>query len=202
MKTAIYKITGISPYSQSRMHETPKKEKEQPEAYERRTWIEKAHFNEDGNMFIPPMAFKQALDETGKRLGKIPGKGMATYTKHFKGGVLIIKPIVLTQTRADFEAEAQKVIGDNWAIPSTNLSWGGPCNSDGTRGSGKRVFRRFPEVKEWGGELEILIFDEILTDKEITKALKEAGIMVGIGRFRAENGGYYGRFTAELVSFK
>lgn len=200
MKTAIYKIKSISPYSQSRLHGKPKLNKEQPDAYEKRTWIDKAHFGEDGEMFIPPMAFKQAIDETGKRLGKIPGKGMATYTKHFKGGVLISDPVPLGVTRKEIDKDSAQ-LADDPNMTATKYSWGGYCNSDGKRGSGTRVFRRFPEVKEWQSELKIYIFDEILTETEITTALTEAGSFVGVGRFRPENGGYYGRFSAELQSF-
>ena len=200
MKTATYKLTSRSAYSQSRLHGTPKLDKEQPDAYERRTWIEKAHFTRDGEFYIPAMAFKQALDETGKRLGKIPGKGMATYTKQFKGGVLISEPVMLGVTRADFEADLDE-LKEAPMRSETAFSWGGYCNADGKRASGTRVFRRFPEVKHWEGELTIYVFDEILTEKEITTALSEAGKFVGIGRFRAENGGYYGRFDVELLSY-
>lgn len=200
MKTAIYELTSASPYSQSRLHGTPKLDKEQPAAYEERTWINKAHFDKDGEMTIPPMAFKQAIDETGKRLGKIPGKGMATYTKHFKGGVLITDPIKLGVTRTEIEADA-KQLEEAPMLERTDYSWGGFVNSDGKRGGGTRVFRRFPEVPQWSGLLTIYVLDEILTDKEITTALSEAGKYVGIGRFRAENGGFYGRFDCELKSF-
>ena len=38
---------------------------------------------EEGEIVIPAMAFKQALDGVAKRLGdQIPGKGKSTYTKH------------------------------------------------------------------------------------------------------------------------
>lgn len=200
MKTAIYTLTSQGPYSQSRLHGTPKKDKEQPDKYEHRTWMEKAHFNDSGEMYIPPMAFKQAIDETGKRLGKIPGQGNNTYSKHFRGGVLIQDPVMLGVYREDFEADAKQLEG-NPMIQATTYSWGGYCNSDGKRGSGTRVFRRFPEVKEWQGELKIYIFDDILTETEITTAITEAGKFIGIGRFRADNGGFYGRFDVDLKSF-
>jgi len=69
----------------------------------------------------------------------------------------------------------QEKLKDNWLTPATEFSWGGYCNADGKRGSGTRVFRRFPETKQWTGQLEILIFDAILTEKEITKAPRRQG---------------------------
>ncbi len=87
MKSVEVKIVSMSPYSQSRLHNSPKLEKESHEAYEQRTWREKCNFDQDGIVYIPSMAFKQALDTVAKRLSeKTTGKG--TLTKHFVGGVL------------------------------------------------------------------------------------------------------------------
>jgi len=203
MKTAIYHLESAAPYSQSRQHSLPKLEKEGADAYERRTWIHKAHFDENGQGFIPPMSFKQALDAAGKRLGKIPGRQNNTYTKHFLGGIIIDSPMPIPLALSDLEKERDELNDDEkWVhVQSTQFSWGGQQNADGKRGSGSRVFRRFPEVKSWSGDLKIIILDEVLTEQAMTAALKEAGLCIGLGRFRPENGGYYGRFGAELKSF-
>lgn len=200
MKTAVFKLTSASPYSQSRLHGTPKTEKESHADYETRTWVEKAHFEPSGEMFIPPMAFKQALDKIATRLGKIPGKGAATYTKHFKGGVLITDPLGVGVMRSDFDEDLEELDGDPHR-QDTLRSWGGFVNADGKRGSGTRVFRRFPEVKSWSGNLSVMILDEVVTKSLIEESMSEAGKFIGIGRYRAENGGLYGRFHAELVEF-
>src|SRR5262245_66011200 len=85
MIIATAELEGISPYSQSKHHITPKKERELPKDYEERTWRERLHVNKDGYVFIPPMAFKNCIAEIAKFLGvQIPGKGKSTYTKHFE----------------------------------------------------------------------------------------------------------------------
>ena len=201
MKTATFHLTSMAPYSQSRIHMTPSLEKEAKGDYEERTWIEKAHFNKHGQMFIPCMAFKQAVDDASKRLGKIPGQGNNTYTKHFVGGVIMPDDIILDVTRSDFEEDAKGLAG-NPHIAKTQFSWGGMVNSDGKRGGGTRVFRRFPEVQSWEGDLTVMVLDEVVTKKVVTEAVQEAGALIGIGRFRPQNGGYYGRFKAELLSFE
>lgn len=82
MKTAVCKLVSVSPYSQSRHYTTEKLPKESARDYEARTWRDRAHINEDGFVFIPPMAFKNCLSEIAKYLSEqIPGKGKATYTK-------------------------------------------------------------------------------------------------------------------------
>lgn len=76
MKMVEVSIESITPYSQSRMHDAPKLEKETADAYEKRTWREKATVNADGEICIPAMALKNCLDSAAKLLGtQIPGKG-------------------------------------------------------------------------------------------------------------------------------
>ncbi len=58
--------------------------------------MNRAHVNDDGYMFIPPMAFKNCLSEAAKYISQqIPGQGKATYTKHFEAGVMVLDPLVL-----------------------------------------------------------------------------------------------------------
>ena len=76
MKICTVNLKSVSPYSQSRAHEEPTLNKETAEAKDLRTWREKMHADEEGNVFIPCMSFKQALDKTAKNLGmQIPGRG-------------------------------------------------------------------------------------------------------------------------------
>lgn len=182
---AIVSLKSISPYSQSRMHDAPKHEKETHEAYEQRTWREKCTVNDAGEIVIPAMAFKQALDATAKRLGdQIPGKGKATYTKHFVGGVMCRSDVAI-----GFHKDT---------VPSITIN----ANSDGVRGSGKRVKRIFPQVPEWEGTAEFAVFDETVTQKIFERHMREAGSFVGIGRFRPEKGGLNGRFRVMSITYQ
>ena len=51
-------LTGVSPIAWSRFHNTPKLDKELADDYEKRTWRERFHVNQDGECVIPPFAFK------------------------------------------------------------------------------------------------------------------------------------------------
>lgn len=184
MITAVATIEGISPYSSSRIHETPKLEKESYDAYEARVWREKGHFTEDGEMYIPPMAFKFALSSASRYLGeKIPGKGAATWRKHFEGGVLCMTPVTLGVKKGDLIAETY---------------W---MNADGVRGSGTRVKRTFPVVPQWKAKVEFVVIDRTITETVFTRYLEETGKFIGVGRFRPEKGGFYGRFKVLSVKW-
>jgi hypothetical protein len=180
MHTAEARLSSVSPYSQSRFHDTPKLDKEGPDDHEARTWREQCHATSKGEIFIPPMAFKLCITEAARMLGiKIPGKGNSRYHKHFLRGVLVTEPLLLGVQKDDIEGE--------WFF----------VNADGVRGSGKRVKRCFPVIPEWNGTVQFHILDDTLTKDVFQHHLEEAGKFVGIGRFRPENGGFYGRFAVE-----
>jgi hypothetical protein len=178
MKTYKARIKGISPYSQSKHYDAPKLEKEGAEDYDKRTWRNRMHVDDRGEVFIPPMAVKNCLSEAAKFLSKqIPGKGKATYTKHFEAGIMVMDPVSLGMRADEVKEEAL-------FVPAS-----------GRRGDGKRVTRRFPYIPEgWEGDVVIHVVDETVTGDVLREHLEEAGKLIGMGRFRPRNNGYYGRF--------
>ena len=66
MKTYIAKIKGISPYSQSKAVADPRGPKETHDDHEKRTWRDRLHANDKGNVIIPPMALKNCMAEAGE----------------------------------------------------------------------------------------------------------------------------------------
>lgn len=184
MKTAIAHLKSASPYGQSKHITAPKKDKESARDYEARTWRERLHVNKDGFVYIPPMAYKNCISEAAKYLSiQVPGKGKATFTKHFESGVLVIDPLVLP-------IKKEQVEGVWLFLPS-----------DGKRGGGKRVDKCMPSIPEWEGKVTFLILDETITQDIFTEVLTEAGKFIGIGYFRPRNNGYWGRFSVEDVKW-
>lgn len=173
------KLTGITPYSQSRHYTTEMLDKETHPAYEKRTWRGRMHVDEEGFVFIPPMALKNCLSEAAKFLGiQIPGKGKANYTKHFEAGVMVMQKIPLG-------LKADEVRGEDLFVPS-----------NGRRGDGSRVTKTFPFIPPgWTATAQIVVLDETVTEEVLQLHLVEAGKLIGMGRFRPRNNGYYGRFT-------
>lgn len=184
MKTVKAHLESVSPYSQSRYYTVPKLERELAADYEERTWRERMHVTKDGQVFIPPMAFKNGLAEAAKYMGEqIPGKGKSTYTKHFEAGVLVVD-------RLDLPIKREDVQGERLFVPAS-----------GKRGDGKRVVKVFPLIQEWSGVVTFYVLDEIITKDVFQRTLTAAGSFIGIGRFRPRNNGYYGRFRVADIEW-
>ena len=184
MHSATVKIKGVSPYSGSGFFQSSRDDKETHDDFEKRCWRERAH-HQDGEVFIPPMAFKWCIQRAAEiRSDKIPGKNRQTYTKHFKSGVLCTEPVFIGVKLDDMEPD--------WIM----------ANADGKRGSGTRVPRCFPTARKWSGTVRFDIFDDTITREVFERTLIDAGMYVGVGMHRPENGGYKGRFSAELVKWE
>lgn len=184
MKTAICKIKSISPLSFSKHVSVEKLPKELAKDYEARTWKERTHYDEKGGVFIPGSMFKNALSEAAKYLSmQIPGKGKSTYTKHFAAGLMCYEPVNLG-------IKIDDVLPEWLFVPS-----------DGRRGGTTRVEKCFPLIRQWKGTVTFLIIDSTITEDIFEAHLREAGSLIGIGRYRPRNNGYYGRFIVEDIQW-
>lgn len=189
MKQAICKLFSLAPVQQSKYIQTPRDEKETHEAHEERCWRERAHVNEKGKVFLPAMGFRHCITDAAKFLGssgalQIPGRGKATYTKHFEAGLMITDNIETQYTT--------ETIRPLWLF----------VPSDGRRGGGSRVKKCFPVIDQWSGNLVVNILDDTLTEAVFERTLREGGNFIGIGAFRPQNRGYFGRFGVEKVIWK
>lgn len=184
MIKAIATIKGVTPYSQSKKI-SDRQDKETGADHEKRCWRERCHVDTDGNVFIPAMAFKNCISEAAKFLSmQVPGKGKSTYTKHFEAGVM-------TMDHLPLNIHVDDVPGEWLFVPA-----------DGRRGGPKRVDKCFPIIHQWGGQVIFYITDEAITREVFERHLKEAGNLIGIGRFRPRNNGYYGRFVVEDLTWE
>jgi hypothetical protein len=169
-----------SPYSQSAKHDTPFLDRESHDDYDIRTWRNKCTTNKNGQVCIPAMALKQMIDTAAWKLGeKVQGRRGATFKSFFASGFFCDGDVPIANGKALTPADAEcKLIS---------------ANSDGVRGSGKRVPRRFPEFEKYQGVAEFTIIDDVITQPVFEQHAKAAFLIVGIGRFRPEKGGTNGR---------
>ena len=186
MKTAICNLEGAAPYSQSRVLRTPKNNRENSEDYEKRVWRDRIHSDSDGNTFIPPMAFKRSIESAARYLSEqIPGKGKATYTKHFLSGILVQEGLPLNIKKDD-------VTGKWYFLSST-----GKKGSEG----GTMVWKCYPEFHKWKGDVTFYVTDDTIPEDVFERFLTEAGRLIGIGRFRPQNGGFFGTYKVNSVTW-
>ena len=183
-ESTTYRVTirGESPIQFSRYHMTPKIDaNEAPGDYDDRTWREKAHTGPNGNIIIPANALMTFIRTTAQRLG-MKLKGQKTFGKVFAGGFMIVDGMDLGVTPDALKPNRVYV------------------NSDGVRGSGKRVWRTFPMLHDWGGSFTIDVFRTEITEDILREHIEWGLAFVGMGSFRPENGNIFGR--GSLVSLK
>lgn len=194
MKLCIASLESIAPYSQSKAIMGGKRDDESHDDFERRAWPERIHADKDGNVFIPPMAFKKAIDAAAVYMKmKIPGQGQATYSKKFASGILVMDPLVLPITK-------EQVPGEWLHLDANGKKMG--------QGSSGRVHRCMPRIDSWAGDLHIHVIDEIVLNTfkgkrtVLEEVLNTAGALIGIGRFRPAVGGFYGRFVVKSFEIR
>jgi hypothetical protein len=191
MNTATIQISGTSPYSQSKYIDPeahPANGKETKDAFEKRTWRHRVHRGKGDVSYIPPMAMKKSLTAAAPYLGKIPGQGNATYTKRFRSGLLIVDEIPL------LHPNGERVKFDDWEGEWLFLDANG-------KPGGTRVKRCMPCVRDWSATVRIYVADEVIDEDVLRRVLVDAGRLVGVGRFRPENGGFYGRFEVDSIEW-
>jgi hypothetical protein len=184
MKMYRVALQGTTPMLSGRQYIVPKLPRENAAEYEERTWRERLHKNERGEVVLSPLMVKNCLRDVAKYLSEqIPGKGKSTYTKHFKSGVMVFEPALLRDAKGNTIKAAE--VEPLWLnVPS-----------DGQTGGTKRVPKAFPQIeKGWKAEVEVSVLDEIITKDVLVRHLTQAGNFVGFGAMRVANGGISGRF--------
>jgi len=182
MRIATVEITGLTPYSQSMAYTSERKSEETHDDFDRRAWPEHLHIDDEGKVFIPAVAILQGMASAASYLGKggnLKKQGSSTWAQNFNCGLAISRGPSINRTEKD--ARPERVY----------------CNSDGKRGSGKRVWRTFPVFDEWATTLTIHILDDTIPEEIFRKVLEAFGLFIGMGRYRPQNGGYLGRFVVK-----
>jgi len=181
--TANCEIESIAPMCQSRFHGEPHLEGEADDAYDIRTWRSHLHVT-NGTVHIPARAIHDGLTEAAKYSKRqIPGQGKATWTAKFAAGIALLSDLDLGIDPASVDY-----------VPVY-------CHANGTRGSGRRVIRRFPLIPSWTAIFEVQILDPIITQEIFTEMLEQAGMFVGVGQNRPQNRGTHGRFKINSVEY-
>jgi hypothetical protein len=185
MKTVVATLSSSTPYSASKYIAVPKLPKESGNDYETRTWRERCNVDSKGEVVIPAMAFKKSLEVAAAFLNvSIPGQGKSKYNKHFRAGILVTDNLPLGVKKDEIQ-------GEWFLVPS-----------DGRSGGTTRVPKCFPVVPEWKGKVTYHILDDTITQDVFEQHLREAGNFIGVGRFRPERGGFYGRYNVDKFEWK
>jgi hypothetical protein len=182
-----YTLRGVAPYSQSRRVEIEQQPNKSREEVDRENYLLKAHVDDEtGEICIPAFALKHAINTAAARAAdKIKGKGNQTYAKNVQSGVLPLTPVCPLGIKIEdvkYVALYQDAMGKKGKTKSA------------------QVMRHFPIVPSgWKAKVSFLVTDEELPADKLHKYVKDAGTMIGIGRWRPEVGGMNGRFVIDDI---
>lgn len=194
MFQATFDVIGVSSYSQSRMILDEKKgENETHAEFDERTYLLKTTHDKDGTIVLPATAIISSIVEAVAKAGeKRPGKGQATWKKAFMGALMMETPMVLM----DAKGKPYNIHSNPPAMEKT------PCDAQGKKGGsgGSTVIRCFPVFHEWSTRCQLICFNDEITPAKLEEYAKLAGRIVGIGRWRPQNNGLYGRYA--ISNFK
>ena len=190
MRKFIVKIEGVTPYMQHRMDDAKLKEWEQKRGRiiereglntdEEKTALFHSYISEDGEFYIPSEHFKQAFVKGG---GFVKGKvGNSTRSmKNIVAGMWMIKEERIKFRKFD-EVDTRSAVNNNVKA---------------------RVIVHRPKWVDWDCSFTLLIDDDgLLTMPTINDIIKYAGRFLGVGSYRPEHTGEFGRFSHTLEEIK
>ena len=136
----------------------------------------RVYLNSDGAFCHPCESFTKAMVKAvaGKKFGKMFA------TSAIKGSVFIVEPFALILDGNGKAATAYTIDRRSVVIGKA------------------RVLRCRPMWTPWQMQVPLEIDTAILTADQVSEALNLAGRIIGIGDYRPEKGGGFGRFTAEI----
>ena len=178
MKKYACEITGITPLLQNKPEQygfdEQWVEKKASTDWEKEA-LQKLYIDSNKNIYQPSTHIERALIEAGKKI-RVKGQGKATYSKLF-GSMVSVEEYEILHIIPKYEIHKSLAV-----IPSTK----------------GRVVRYRPIFKEWKLKFHLLFEDEISVDV-IKEALEIAGKYSGIGDWRPEKKGKFGKF--QVTSF-
>ena len=178
MKKIKVEIEGIAPLLINRFLDKQISEKiKKRNAEVKEIPVEEKLYEINGKPYIPARYFEACLIEAGKQQ-KIAGKGKATYSKYIGATVSI-------------EEEAILLKPGNWK-PFT-ISAVNPM----TRG---RMMVTRPKFDKWGCSFTIICEDDDIAIDTMEKILAYGGSFVGVGDWRPDKKGKFGKFR--IVRFE
>jgi hypothetical protein len=134
---------------------------------------DKLYMDGKGNPYVPATYIRNCLIEAGKSV-KVQGKGKATYSK-LMGSTIMIVPDAILITPGTWEPYTITAVN-----PMTH---------------GRMTVTR-PKFNQWKLKFSIIASDDISEDK-LAAIVEEAGRFVGIGDWRPQKKGMFGKFIVE-----
>jgi hypothetical protein len=132
---------------------------------------DKLYKDDNGKVMLPSVYLKNCIVEASKQF-KIVGKGKSTYSK------LVASTIDISPFMIELDAGKYEVFRISAVNPMT-------------RG---RMMTERPRFNKWKAEFEIILNDSSVPISVMNEILEHAGKYVGIGDWRPQTKGMFGKF--------
>lgn len=171
------KLKGITPLIQNRNMEGDltkiKKRNESAKDSPEREDVFLKTYHLDNAIYQPSEHIVRMLQAAGSQIKR--GK-MGTFRKMLGAGFVIINPD---------------------AIPHINQTWEVDARTVVIRATKGRIMRYRPKLLEWQLQFQCIVETEVIPIPVLKECFEIGGKYIGIGDFRPENGGMFGRFLVE-----
>lgn len=135
-----------------------------------------AYLDDKGKLFYPTINLYSAIINAGKFHKHGKNKVTTQKSSLIPAGLLMTQEIVYFEKPKDnnFEVDSRPVV-----IPST----------------GGKIMRHRARLDEWQLSFHLELDETMFSSKLVKEFVTDAGKKIGIGDFRPERKGFYGRFT-------
>lgn len=138
---------------------------------------DKLYLDENKNILLPSVYLRNCISESAKQF-KIVGKGKSTYSK------LISSTVNVEPFMINLKADKYEIFRISAVNPMTK----------------GRMMTERPKFNEWEATFELILNDEAVPFEVINEVLEHGGKYVGLGDWRPEKKGMFGKFI--ITSFK
>lgn len=182
MQTFEVRIEGITALLQHRFTEASEAAKStrrvQLKEEDPRAVAERAAYRmPDGTLYLPGAAISRLLREAG---GGHKQRGSRKSLKYVIPAAVIVPDEAIPLINGDGRSAATEFEVDSR-----------PVTIPATKG---RIMRHRPRLNVWAAEFSLEIDEDVLPPEVIHELLSEGGNKIGVGDFRPERGGPFGRF--------
>lgn len=194
MKQVTVRITGTTPFlmhydkfsdplhpdtiAHSQLTNKKKKTEEDRLAIARSEFAGGAYWNKDIGYYMPGHMFKGVLVGAAK-LNRL--------------GTAVKRAVLVLESEAPLENKAGDVPPEQLFDNINFRDVRSVCVSQ------SRIMRYRPRFNEWAAQFTVLYDETQLDEAGLETILKNAGSLIGVGDYRVECGGGFGRFTAEVL---
>jgi len=138
---------------------------------------DKLYQDENGKTQLPATYIRNSIVEASKQF-KIVGKGKSTYSK------LVASTVMIEPFYIELKANKYEVFRISAVNPMTK----------------GRMMTERPKYNKWTASFDILLNDDSVPVSVMNEILEQAGKYVGVGDWRPEKKGMFGKFM--ITSFK